>query len=58
MDLAKSGILDYDIPLRLIMEGGTSTADFIAISTSLKKLTFLKNILSTTVAYQDFEVRV
>lgn len=57
MDLAKSGILDYDIPLRLIIEGGTNTADFISLSTSFKKLTFLKNILSTTVAYEDFEVK-
>lgn len=57
MDLAAAGLLDYAIPFELITSmSGNMKDGLIKFKAMLSKLRFLKNILSTTEAYGDFEV--
>lgn len=59
MDLAAAGLLDYNIPLRLIASMTQNLQDgLVPFMAMFNKLQFLKDILSNTESYGDFEVRI
>lgn len=60
MDLARAGLLTYDIPLKMIAKMAVNDKDIMLIPTIIMfdKLQFLNDMLSSTPAFQFFQASI